>query len=255
MSPLPEMTELCLYNQRGFCKFREQCNMKHENEICENRNECTNQSCRKRHPRECRYFVQFGRCKLGEVCAYSHAGESKNHKVEKLEQEVKEMKEENMKVDQLEKEVQGLKAEVNNIKLNMARMYKLVKANQVNNQVNSLESGAEETDKKEETKENSKEKKEQKFMCDKCDYSAKKKVTLSKHMNTKHCIESVEEGKEQTNGEGEKKNNAEEEKNNCVNCVECDKCDYLENMESCEMCNGRFENVVAHYAKKGCYPE
>merc|ERR1719319_1209158 len=135
--------------------------MKHENEICENsvRNVCTNQSCRKRHPRECRYFVQFGRCKLGEACAYSHAGGSKNHKVEKLEKEVKEMKEENMKVDQLEKQVQELKAGVNNIKLNMARMYKLVKANQVNNQVNSLESGAEEIDKKEETKENSKEKK------------------------------------------------------------------------------------------------
>ena len=49
--------------------------------------------------------------------------------MEKLEKEVKEMKEENMKIDQLEKQVQELKAEVNNIKLNIARMYKLVKAN------------------------------------------------------------------------------------------------------------------------------
>ena len=89
--------------------------------------ECTKQHCSKRHPRECRYYTQFGHCKLGGACAYSHTNDSKSQKIEKLEKDVKEIKEGMKKVEKLEDEVNVLKAEVGNIKQNMVRMYKLIK--------------------------------------------------------------------------------------------------------------------------------
>ena len=260
MSPLPERMELCQYNQRGHCKFGDKCIQKHENEICHDRNECTNQYCNKRHPRECRYFIQFGRCKFGGGCSYSHENDNKSEKEEKLEKEVEEMKEGMKKVENLEKEVHKLKAEVMNIKVNMARMYKLIKENQVIPEVKKGEDKKEVKDaeskkdddkndygKNEDKDDNNSEiiKRKQgqtKFRCEQCDYEAKKKVTLMKHMNTKHGkVKSDEEQMTAVNEETKAKKG-----NTCQDCENCENCDYLDNND-CKMCDKLFEADIQEY--------
>lgn len=56
-------------------------------------------------------------------------------------------------------------------------------SNEKNESDNKVDDG-----KKEEEK-TLQEKEEHNFNCDKCDYKAKRKNTLTKHMNTKHCVE------------------------------------------------------------------
>ena len=62
---------LCLYNKFGFCKHGDKCRKEHVQEICEN-NECNQSECRRRHPKECKYFKLYKRCKFNEFCAFSH---------------------------------------------------------------------------------------------------------------------------------------------------------------------------------------
>ena len=212
---------ICKFNQKGYCKFGEKCFNEHENEICSNRSECTDPDCRKRHPKTCRYLKQFGHCKLGDTCAYSHL-EERSGKVEQLEVEVSELKdevksikemkevseskEETVKVKGLEKKVLELKDEVNTLKRMMekkvcdlkgelstlkemfAKMYKLIQNRKREPNVKRKENGNEKEEVPEKADESSYKCKEaqEKFKCDKCDYETNKKVTLKKHINTKH---------------------------------------------------------------------
>ena len=115
ISPWCKEMEICKFNQFGFCKFRGKCFNKHENEICRNRNECTDSNCNKRHPKKCRYFLQFGYCKFKDTCAYSHMVDT-NSKVEELEKEVADLKEER----------KNLKEEVDRLKRIMFMMNKKI---------------------------------------------------------------------------------------------------------------------------------
>ena len=62
---------LCLYNKFGFCKFRDTCKFRHVQEKCEN-SDCEVNNCQRRHPKECRYWRDFNRCKFGDYCLYKH---------------------------------------------------------------------------------------------------------------------------------------------------------------------------------------
>ena len=62
---------ICVYNKFGFCKYGVTCRKKHEELKCENAS-CEIFDCLKRHPRECRYFRDFKRCKYNEYCRYEH---------------------------------------------------------------------------------------------------------------------------------------------------------------------------------------
>ena len=209
--------EVCKYNQEGFCKFGEKCFNVHENEICGSRNECTDSGCRKRHPKNCRFFRQFGHCKFDVTCAYSHL-DDRNVKCEQLEKEVSELKgevktmkvmkerseskQETEKVEKLKKEVSDLKDEVNAMKQSMkkevcdlkgelstmkemfAKLYKLM-----NNRMNKAETDVKGKEKvPENTDESINKCKEMqtKFKCDMCEYETNKKLNLKKHVNTKH---------------------------------------------------------------------
>ena len=46
------------------------CRNRHENKICEN-SSCEIFSCSERHPRECRYFKEYNRCKFNP-CNFKH---------------------------------------------------------------------------------------------------------------------------------------------------------------------------------------
>ena len=169
-----------MYNQRGFCKFGEMCTKKHDNEICQSGKECINPNCTRRHPRDCRYFSRNGRCKFSASCAYSHSEENNKTKVEELE-----------------KELINLKEEMNKLKIEMVtKMDMILDMLEVEKEVEDNDSDQNEKKDKVVTKEtNTKGKKEQPFKCEECEYECKRQTTLKKHMNTKHDNAATKEEK------------------------------------------------------------
>ena len=59
---------MCQYNKFEFCKFWENCRNQHINDICE-RTSCDIKSCIQRHPKECKFYIDYQRCKY--CSAYS----------------------------------------------------------------------------------------------------------------------------------------------------------------------------------------
>ena len=98
---------VCRYNKFGYCKHKDMCRNQHINEICEN-SLCDIISCNLRHPRKCKYYMEYNRCKFSP-CAYLHVekNEVRNNEVnEKFENIFKILKE---KDDVIEKLVERVK--------------------------------------------------------------------------------------------------------------------------------------------------
>ena len=68
-----ELGIICKFNQTGFCKFREGCNKTHNNKLCEKTNDCTEESCKQRHPKDCKNFSKDGFCRHKDKFVYKHA--------------------------------------------------------------------------------------------------------------------------------------------------------------------------------------
>ena len=96
------MSTVCLHFKFGFCRFRETCRFIHNDDLCQD-DQCDVFSCSKRHPKQCRYFKDFNRCKYGDYCSYKHEKE-----ISKCESEISSLR---SKVDKLESEVTILKAQ------------------------------------------------------------------------------------------------------------------------------------------------
>ena len=62
---------VCRYHKFGYCKFGNTCRLLHVSEICGNKS-CEITSCNLRHPRTCKFFRDFNRCKFGEWCSFKH---------------------------------------------------------------------------------------------------------------------------------------------------------------------------------------
>ena len=106
---------LCLYNMFGFRKHGDKCRKEHVQEICEN-NECNQSECRRRHPKECKYFKLYKRCKFNEFCAFSHVTP-----FDPVLEEVKLVKE---NVKALEKAVKEKNHEIEAVLRNLERVLK-----------------------------------------------------------------------------------------------------------------------------------
>jgi hypothetical protein len=61
----------CNFNKFGFCKFGKASFRKHEDVKCEN-GSCEIWECSFQHPRYCRYFQEYRKCKFGDYCRFSH---------------------------------------------------------------------------------------------------------------------------------------------------------------------------------------
>ena len=92
---------VCWFNRFGYCRFGNHCFRKHINIICENVN-CEIVKCSSRHPRKCKYFLEYQKCKFGEYCRFSHGIPNNPKNMEKIEA--------------LEKEVEVLKQEIKHMK-------------------------------------------------------------------------------------------------------------------------------------------
>ena len=86
--------EICQRNKFGFCKYNIQCKLPHKNDICDIEN-CKVSQCEKRHPKECIWFRDFGRCKFYK-CSYKHVKkrtlkrdfDDMSKKIQKLEEQI-----------------------------------------------------------------------------------------------------------------------------------------------------------------------
>ena len=85
-----DVTEVCLFNKFGHCKYQTACRKRHINTICE-KEKCEVDNCCERHPRECNYYREYKRCKFGSYCSFTHKA-SKDEKIEHLRTEINGMK-------------------------------------------------------------------------------------------------------------------------------------------------------------------
>ena len=91
---------ICRKFKHGYCKYGDKCHFRHVKEICNDDN-CSVFACEKRHPKNCNFFREYGKCKFTIYCAYKHekrnsvndnAGKIKNMeiKLKVMEEKMKE---------------------------------------------------------------------------------------------------------------------------------------------------------------------
>ena len=96
-------------SQCFFYKF-EHC--KYAKEVCDDDN-CDTQQCIKRHPRTCKFFKEFKRCKFNQYCSYSHANEDVKSEVAELKSKINAMEIQSLEKD---REITGLKETITQVK-------------------------------------------------------------------------------------------------------------------------------------------
>ena len=102
--------KVCPFNKFGFCKYGGKCYMTHINRICENYN-CDQSECEYRHPKVCKYFEMFKRCKFTSFCKFSH---KTNNSVQEDTTHIL-----NDKVDTIEKEARALENIMKDLKIKL----------------------------------------------------------------------------------------------------------------------------------------
>ena len=90
---------ICLFNKFGYCKFGEKCRKYHINEICSEKT-CDITSCNKRHPRACKYFKNFRRCKFSPW-AFKHETDPSINDFENVNKEINNISERLLALDQV----------------------------------------------------------------------------------------------------------------------------------------------------------
>ena len=82
---------VCQHFKYGHCKYSDICRYRHINTICV-KEDCDIASCSERHPKVCKFYQDYGRCKFNP-CSYKHS-RTKNQfefesKIEILEEKIK----------------------------------------------------------------------------------------------------------------------------------------------------------------------
>ena len=87
--------QICYKNKFGYCKYSERCFKRHVTLVCDDA-KCEVFKCEKRHPKICRYYRDFRRCKFTVGCKYKH----ENHYdiFERFEDKLDELKETCMEI-------------------------------------------------------------------------------------------------------------------------------------------------------------
>eukprot|EP00092_Neocalanus_flemingeri_P059010 GFUD01070439.1.p1 GENE.GFUD01070439.1~~GFUD01070439.1.p1 ORF type:complete len:313 (+),score=42.55 GFUD01070439.1:267-1205(+) len=248
---------VCKFNKFGFCKFKETCRKQHVMEICEN-SSCAVSTCIFRHPRMCRFFRDFGRCKFTVGCSYVH-GFKKN---EMGALDISTLKSENDKLINL---IQILEKKILEMDIRIDVLEKQNKADKdgtIHTEMCNTKKPKENIEILKET-----------LKCEKCKFETIHKNGLKIHMKKKHeskivnnskicdlCeknFKSVREMKIHRNTHSFQSSNNEKQFN-------CEECDFVtENVESmevhigkccyeyyeCGLCENRFdclENLETH---------
>ena len=62
---------ICRKFKHGYCKYGDKCFFRHVKEICSD-DTCNVFDCEKRHPKNCNFYRDYGKCKFTIYCAYKH---------------------------------------------------------------------------------------------------------------------------------------------------------------------------------------
>ena len=73
--------QVCKYFKYGYCKFTDKCRNLHNTKICD-KTTCDVKMCNFRHPKTCKFHIEFQHCKFGEWCLYRHK-DNHNHMSDK----------------------------------------------------------------------------------------------------------------------------------------------------------------------------
>ena len=112
----------CKFNKFGFCKFGKQCFRKHFDEICENVR-CKVTDCSLRHPRRCRFFVDYQYCKFGTYCKFLHKANDDDKSIDAIEKQLKDVK---LVLNKKEQEIILLNQNIREMKSNIKNEMKQV---------------------------------------------------------------------------------------------------------------------------------
>ena len=225
----------CYHNNKGFCKFRDQCHYQHYSEICQ-KSICRDKKCSFRHPKICRNGEKCKFLKL-KKCAYRHSGQSNkmNHEKGTLDK----------KVDYWEDQIAILKVEIIDLKNSIEKKTKEFEALAATGveetkkfvevlknkdlEINTIKSKFKDKenefkvlmDENDDLKVEIKNLKAEKvdlvkklelkdslsnFACTKCEYSSKKEYDLEIHISTNHPANSYNKCHFQTEGENQVEN-------------------------------------------------
>ena len=189
--------EICKYNKFGFCKFGNTCLRKHENTKCENKSIW---NCSLRHPRSCKYFREYKRCKFGDFCKFSH-DIFVDEDVEKIRVELGTLK---IKIANKDKEIEQLNEKMENLMNHLSE--KITKLEEINiiirkelenvKKVNealrcSMSKDIVNENENIETVENNEDidlNIDVVLKCDKCDFIGKTEAGLKTHNTVKHKV-------------------------------------------------------------------
>ena len=214
---------VCRYNKFGYCRYKETCRNLHENEVCESQS-CEIYACNKRHPRHCRYYRDYNRCKFNP-CKFKHVKyPSPETEIEKLREDQtkvsakvneidillnekmnleKDIKICNDKLDVFEKKIQTVEETLKKKESQISQKKNILE------RVEALEKICDDKDKAIEHLTNKIQKLEQDLSkvyenkkeeadspesvaCEFCEFSAKNERGLKLHMKAKHEITKIE---------------------------------------------------------------
>ena len=129
----PKSLQKCNFNNRGYCKAKDECDKNHSDVVCNNK-ACDEEKCKKRHPYLCKYGMH---CKFNKKneCLYSHVtlasddvkiaslNKDFNNKLSNLENTIvimqNELVEKNSIIKDLKEIMNSLEEAFSNLKVNL----------------------------------------------------------------------------------------------------------------------------------------
>ena len=187
---------VCFNYKFGFCKFNERCKFRHVTLVCEDEN-CDISKCEKRHPKICKFYRDYKRCKFTVGCMYKH--ENQFELFEKIEKKLEKIKcnHSDNDIRKISEDVEGKYKKMESI---IETQRKQIAEN--NTKIASLELRAEELEKKFLNEKKSKDKKikdlenmvksksekamKDNFKCEYCDFQTPSERGLNVHIKRKH---------------------------------------------------------------------
>ena len=149
---------VCRYYQFGFCKFTDRCRFQHVEEICRNPS-CEIRGCSLRHPKVCKFFRDYNRCKFGEWCCFKHI--TNNTNIDEISTE------------KIRKEIESLQKIINDKDEVINHLAEKIKI--IEDKLFSVESSLEIIKKEEES-----------FKCEECEFVGKNRKGLNIHIKRIH---------------------------------------------------------------------